>query len=160
HRQSICKLPGRDQNRDGESFSTEFPIGCQRNHHSDEYQSFVIIGIILLVLCNTMIMSVRERTHEYAVLKALGFTGHSLFFLIAGESMILAAFGSSFGLFVILPAVEVFQKSLPKGWFPVFYVKPDSIRVYSGLAGGLQRFDHSDSANSHPPDHRRLETPG
>src|SRR5215813_191656 len=37
--------------------------------------SFVIIGIILLVLYNTIIMSVRERTHEYAVLKSLGFTG-------------------------------------------------------------------------------------
>src|SRR5262249_17628028 len=44
--------------------------------------SFVIIGIILLVLSNTMIMSVRERTHEYAVLKALCFTGPSLFFLM------------------------------------------------------------------------------
>ena len=89
--------------------------------------SFVIIGIILLVLCNTMIMSVRERTHEYAVLKALGFTGPSLFFLIAGESIILAVLGSSFGLFVTVPAVEVFQKSLPKGWFPVFYIKPATI---------------------------------
>ena len=37
--------------------------------------SFVIIGIILLVLGNTMIMSARERTHEFAVLKALGFSG-------------------------------------------------------------------------------------
>ena len=50
--------------------------------------SFVIIGIILLVLGNTMIMSARERTHEFAVLKALGFSGGQLFFLIAGESMI------------------------------------------------------------------------
>ena len=40
--------------------------------------SFVIIGIILLVLGNTMIMSARERTHEYAVLKALGFSGGKL----------------------------------------------------------------------------------
>jgi len=101
--------------------------------------SFVIIGIILLVLCNTMIMSVRERTHEYAVLKSLGFTGPSLFFLIAGESMILAALGSSFGLFVTVPAVEVFQKSLPKGWFPVFYIKPETI-LFACIAGLLVGF--------------------
>ena len=59
--------------------------------------SFVIIGVILLVVGNTMIMSARERTHEFAVLKALGFTGGQLFFLIAGESMLLALFGSAFG---------------------------------------------------------------
>ncbi|HUK42565.1 MAG TPA: ABC transporter permease, partial [Candidatus Acidoferrales bacterium] len=46
--------------------------------------SFVIIGIILLVVGNTMIMSARERTHEYAVLKALGFAWPQIFFLIAG----------------------------------------------------------------------------
>ena len=44
--------------------------------------SFVIIGIILLVLGNTMIMSARERTHEFAVLKALGFSGEKLFLLL------------------------------------------------------------------------------
>jgi putative ABC transport system permease protein len=98
--------------------------------------SFVIIGIILLVLGNTMIMSVRERTHEYAVLKALGFSGPSLFFLIAGESMILAVLGSAFGLLVTLPAVEGFQKSLPKGWFPVFYIKPETV-LFACIAGLL-----------------------
>jgi putative ABC transport system permease protein len=101
--------------------------------------SFVIIGIILLVLGNTMIMSVRERTHEYAVLKALGFSGPSLFFLIAGESMILAVLGSAFGLLVTLPAVEGFQKALPKGWFPVFYIKPETI-LFASIAGLLVGF--------------------
>ena len=38
------------------------------------FVSFVIIGIILLVLANTMAMTARERTTEYAVLKTLGFT--------------------------------------------------------------------------------------
>jgi putative ABC transport system permease protein len=101
--------------------------------------SFVIIGIILLVLGNTMIMSARERTHEYAVLKALGFSGAKLFSLIAGESLILSALGSAIGLLATLPAVEGFQKALPKGWFPVFYIKPQTIlfAVLSGLLIGL-----------------------
>jgi putative ABC transport system permease protein len=101
--------------------------------------SFVIIGIILLVLGNTMIMSARERTHEYAVLKALGFSGGKLFSLIAGESLILSVLGSAAGLLVTYPAVAGFQKALPKGWFPVFYVKPQTIvfAVISGLLVGL-----------------------
>jgi putative ABC transport system permease protein len=101
--------------------------------------SFVIIGIILLVLGNTMIMSARERTHEYAVLKALGFSGGKLFSLIAGESLTLSVLGSAVGLLVTFPAVEGFQKALPKGWFPVFYIKPQTIlfAVISGLLIGL-----------------------
>jgi putative ABC transport system permease protein len=97
--------------------------------------SFVIIGIILLVVGNTMIMSARERTHEFAVLKALGFTGGQLLFLIAGESILLAVFGSALGLAATFPAVEGFQTALPKGWFPVFYIKPETVAI--GCAAGL-----------------------
>jgi putative ABC transport system permease protein len=97
--------------------------------------SFVIIGIILLVLGNTMIMSARERTHEFAVLKALGFSGGQLFFLIAGESLILALVGSALGLAVTFPAVAAFQAALPKGWFPVFFIKPET--VLTGCAAGV-----------------------
>src|SRR5215510_5254275 len=97
--------------------------------------SFVIIGIILLVVGNTMIMSARERTHEFAVLKALGFSGKQLFFLIAGESFILSLAGSALGLLVTFPAVQGFRSALPKGWFPIFYIKPETI-VF-GCAAGL-----------------------
>jgi len=96
--------------------------------------SFVIIGIILLVVGNTMIMSTRERTHEFAVLKALGFTGGQLFVLVAGESILLALCGSALGLSVTFPAVAGFQTALPKGWFPVLYIKPETVLV--GCAAG------------------------
>jgi putative ABC transport system permease protein len=86
-----------------------------------------------------MIMSARERTHEFAVLKALGFSGKQLFFLLAGESMILSLLGSALGLLVTLPAVEGFQTALPKGWFPVFYIKPETIVIgcVAGFVVGL-----------------------
>jgi len=101
--------------------------------------SFVIIGIILLVVGNTMIMSARERTHEFAVLKALGFSARQLFFLITGESVILSILGTAVGLAVALPAVEAFQAALPKGWFPVFYIKPETIvtACVAGVGVGL-----------------------
>ena len=91
--------------------------------------SFVIIGIILLVVGNTMIMSARERTHEFAILKALGFSGGQLFFLLAGESLVLAIMGSAAGLASTLPAVQGFRAALPKGWFPIFYMKPETIAI-------------------------------
>jgi putative ABC transport system permease protein len=91
--------------------------------------SFVIIGIILLVVGNTMIMSARERTHEFAVLKALGFSGRQLFLLLAGESLILSLMGSAAGLAATVPAVRGFHAALPKGWFPIFYIKPETIMI-------------------------------
>ncbi len=101
--------------------------------------SFVIIGIILLVVANTMIMSARERTHEFAVLKALGFSGKQFFLLLTGESMTLSVLGSALGLSATLPAVEGFQTALPKGWFPVFYIKPETLVVgcVAGILVGL-----------------------
>jgi putative ABC transport system permease protein len=97
--------------------------------------SFVIIGIILLVLGNTMVMAARERTHEYAVLKALGFSAGRIFLLITGESVILSLLGSALGLAGTFPAVTGFESAMPKGWFPVFYVKPET--VYMAGAAGL-----------------------
>jgi putative ABC transport system permease protein len=104
-----------------------------------DVMSFVIIGIILLVLANTMIMSARERTHEYAVLKTLGFSGRHIFTLIAGESLLLSLLGSATGIGITFPAVQGFQTALPKGWFPVFYVEPQTIVIgcLAGLLVGL-----------------------
>jgi putative ABC transport system permease protein len=82
--------------------------------------SFVIVGIIMLVLGNTMIMSARERTREYAVFKTLGFTGGHLAGLILGESLLISVLGGGFGLFLTAPLIEGFAAFVPKGWFPIF----------------------------------------
>lgn len=98
--------------------------------------SFVIIGIIMLVLGNTMIMSARERTREYAVFKTLGFSGGHLVGLIAGESFLISFVGGVLGLAMTLPIVGAFQAFIPKGWFPVFNVEPITI-VLAGLSALL-----------------------
>ena len=80
--------------------------------------SFVIIGIIMLVLGNTMIMSARERTREYAVFKTIGFSGNHIIGLIMGESFLISAFGAAVGLILTFPIVGSFQEFIPKGIFP------------------------------------------
>jgi len=65
----------------------------------------------------------------------LGFSGKQLFFLLTGESLILSILGSAVGLLVTIPAVEGFQTALPKGWFPVFYIKPETI--VAGCVAGV-----------------------
>lgn len=89
--------------------------------------SFVIIGIIMLVLGNTMIMSARERTREYAVLKTLGFSAKHLVGLILGESMVISILGGALGLLLTYPIVSGFEANIPKGMFPVFQVEPITV---------------------------------
>jgi len=86
--------------------------------------SFVIIGIIMLVLGNTMIMSARERTREYAVFKTIGFSAKHMVGLILGESLFISAIGAGLGLFLSFPIVEGVSQAIPKGMFPVFELEP------------------------------------
>lgn len=88
------------------------------------FMSFVIIGIIMLVLANTMIMAARERTREYAVLKTLGFSAFHLIGLILGESMVIALVGGGIGITLTYPIVAGFEQAIPKGFFPFFFIEP------------------------------------
>jgi putative ABC transport system permease protein len=53
---------------------------------------------ILMIVGNTMIMAVRERTREIGVLKALGFSSGRVLRLVLGESLLLALFGGIPGI--------------------------------------------------------------
>jgi len=86
--------------------------------------SFVIIGIIMLVLANTMIMAARERTREYAVFKTLGFSAYHLVGLILGESLIISFLGGGIGIALTYPIVAGFEQAIPKGFFPFFFIEP------------------------------------
>lgn len=53
---------------------------------------------ILLIAGNTMMLTVRERTGEIAVLKTIGFTARRIFAMILTESFILALLGGLLGV--------------------------------------------------------------
>jgi putative ABC transport system permease protein len=95
--------------------------------------SYVIVGIILLVLTNTIIMATRERVREYAVLKTLGFSGGHIIGLIGGESMMIACTGGLLGLLLTFPAAGGFAKAFPT-WFPIVVVEPLTITLAVGSA--------------------------
>jgi putative ABC transport system permease protein len=83
--------------------------------------SFVIIGIILLVLANTIVMSARERMREYAVLKTIGFTPLHIAGLIGGESLLIGGIGGLLGLLLTFPIVQAFARVFPT-FFPVINI--------------------------------------
>src|SRR4029077_13799434 len=100
--------------------------------------SLVIVGIILLVLANTILMAARERTREYAVLKTLGFQGRHIVAFIIGESLLIALCGGLVGLALTFPIVRGFGLALP-GFFPVIRVEPVTIALAlcAALLAGL-----------------------
>lgn len=55
---------------------------------------------ILLIVGNTMMLTVRERTNEIAVMKTIGFTSQRIFGLVIGESLLLAVIGGALGVLV------------------------------------------------------------
>lgn len=53
---------------------------------------------LLLVMGNTMAMTVRERTKEVGTLKAIGFKRHTIAGLFLGEAILLATVGAAIGI--------------------------------------------------------------
>jgi putative ABC transport system permease protein len=65
-----------------------------------------------LVTGNTMAISVRERTSELAVLKAIGFTGRAVLFFVLAESVVIALVGGFLGLTLAYLAIPVIGVAL------------------------------------------------
>jgi putative ABC transport system permease protein len=100
--------------------------------------SYLVIFIILAVMANTMAMTVRERTAEYATLKALGFGPAFVMLLIYGESLAIAALGGAIGIALTFPVATAFAKAMGT-LFPVFVVSAQTVWLQAGsaLAVGL-----------------------
>jgi len=77
---------------------------------------------ILLVTGNTMAQTVRERTGELGVLKAIGFTSQQVLALVLGESCVLAVIGGVLGLglaWLITSHGDPTGGMLPQFYFPI-----------------------------------------
>ena len=95
--------------------------------------SWMVIGVILGVLANTMAMNARERLGEYAALKTMGFKPRHLVGLIMGESLSLALVGGILGLALTFPAVELFPPSM-RQYFGAFEVTRLTMALGIGVA--------------------------
>jgi putative ABC transport system permease protein len=67
---------------------------------------------ILMIVGNTMALTIRERTREIGVLKTLGFTGGRILRLVLGESVLLALLGGLPGLALAAFATTLLRPSV------------------------------------------------
>ncbi|MBI5020307.1 MAG: ABC transporter permease [Ignavibacteriales bacterium] len=123
--------PAETKSETERAFQQSFMASVSAIITAMDVMSFVIIGIILLVLGNTMVMSARERVREYAVLKTLGFSTFHLIGLIGGESLTIAITGGIIGIGLAFPMIDGFAAILPKGWFPIFNLEPITLLLAS-----------------------------
>jgi putative ABC transport system permease protein len=73
--------------------------------------SFVMMIILMLILGNTMAMSTRERTNEYAVMRSLGFQPRHILRLVLAEGLVVACIGLALGAAIAVPAFSAFAKA-------------------------------------------------
>ncbi len=95
--------------------------------------SFLVIFIIMAVMANTMAMTARERTAEYATLKALGFGPLALAAMIFGESLAIAGAGGLIGVALTFPVAERFAAEMGS-LFPVFNVGRETVAMQVAAA--------------------------
>lgn len=104
--------------------------------------SFVVIIIIMVVVTNTMAMTARERIGEYAIFKAMGFSGYHIAGMVFGESLFVSFSGGALGMLLTFPVAHKFGEMMGQ-FFPVFQVERSTLYMdmlfclIVGLVAGL-----------------------
>jgi putative ABC transport system permease protein len=102
----------------------------------------VVFFTLLLVTGNTMAISVRERTGELAVLKAIGYSDRFVLLFVLAESLVIALIGGLIGLGLAILAIPVVGAAL-NGLLPPLLLSITvlsfglAFAVFVGAASGL-----------------------
>jgi putative ABC transport system permease protein len=87
----------------------------------------------MAVMANTMAMTARERSAEYATLKALGFGNAFVAMLICAESVGIALLGGLLGIAATFPIANAFAEQMGT-LFPIFFVSEGTVLMQAGAA--------------------------
>ncbi|HTZ32380.1 MAG TPA: FtsX-like permease family protein [Methylomirabilota bacterium] len=102
----------------------------------------VVFFTLILVTGNTMAISVRERTGELAVFKAIGYTDNFILFFVLAEAVMISVIGALIGVGIALVFIPALGQAL-SGLLPSIVLSPGMlvfgfvIAVFTGLLSGL-----------------------
>ncbi len=103
--------------------------------------SLVILAIMVLILGNTVAMGVRERTHEYGVLRAIGFLPKHLAAFVLGEAVAVSVAGGALGIvlayFIVQRGIGRLLEENLGAFFPFFRIAPTTMVLSMVLAALL-----------------------
>jgi putative ABC transport system permease protein len=102
----------------------------------------VVFFTLLLVTGNTMAISVRERTSELAVFKAIGYSDRSVLFFVLAEALTIALIGGLLGMLLAIVAVPGLASAL-NGLLPSIVLQPKMllfglvVAIFTGFLSGF-----------------------
>jgi len=94
--------------------------------------SAAVLFAILLILANTMAMSIRERTAELAIMRALGFRTRQVLSLLAAESLAISLTGATLGCLLATLLLAVTKGYRVGGAMPI-YIQMDAVTIVLNL---------------------------
>ncbi|HEX9104303.1 MAG TPA: ABC transporter permease, partial [Polyangia bacterium] len=103
---AFASSPAETRTESEKQFQLEFLSMAGMLLKAIEAISYIVLVILMLVLANTMAMATRERTTEYAVMRAIGFQSQHIVRMVLGEGLIIALLGTALGLALTPPLVQ------------------------------------------------------
>lgn len=132
---SFANTPSETESVDENAFFALFTQALGDIPGLMQAMTVVVVCIMGLVAGNTMMMSIRERTRELAVFKAIGFQARRIFLIVLSESVLLALLGSIVGIVPV--ATALYLVPLPVRFGPIGRVELSPVAVIAGLAISL-----------------------
>ncbi|HET7083856.1 MAG TPA: FtsX-like permease family protein [Rhizomicrobium sp.] len=145
--QSIDRLFANSDHETKTVSEKEFMQSFLRQIADVNFIASAIIGAVFFTLLfltgNTMMQSVRERIPEFATMKAIGYSGGAILFMVAAEGLILALIAAIFGLAIsaaIFPALKsvLGVAKLPPSVIGLGLLYATLLAVITGFLPGLR----------------------
>ena len=100
----------------------------------------LVLGVacitVLLIVTNTMVFAVRERTFEIGVLKAIGFSSRRIMSLVLTETLFVFGLGGTVGLGLAVAFGAAADPSIGLVFTPRVFIGGIALMVVLGLACG------------------------
>jgi putative ABC transport system permease protein len=103
--------------------------------------SIAILAIMMLILGNTIAMGVRDRTNQYAAMRAIGFLPGHILTAVLSEGLLIGGLGGGLGLLLAYPFINQlvgrFIEENMGAYFPYFRMTPEAAATALVIAVAL-----------------------
>jgi putative ABC transport system permease protein len=110
----FANSPAETRTESEKQFQLEFLSMAGALINAIRIVSYVVLLIMMLILANTMAMATRERTTEYAVMRAIGFQARQIERMVLAEGLVIALVGAALGLILATPILKFFAQIFEK----------------------------------------------